>query len=480
MSMSNSSDLFSKIRKHFGEYAVDKKLASEYELAKLPRYVAEFLIAEFSQEHRDKDKDKDEWYKEVRDLISKHYYEPEEKEVVKHELTKNGKVKLIDELRVYVDINSGTHMGLIPSLNLVAIVPMDIADRFKNVLINGIWGLISLAITDTGDSNGKQVQLTDFQPFQVPDTDPGLFKEARKHFTFDEWLDTLINTIGLDPTMYGRRQKVLLIARLVSLAESNVNITEFGPKATGKTYMLRNVSNYVRIISGGTISPATLFYNLRTKVPGEIAMKDLVAFDEVSKVRFANPDEMVGKLKDYMDSMQYERGDKKVASDAGIAFLGNVQVEKKHEGGGYIPVEDLTYVLPEAMRDTALIDRIHALIPGWEMPKIQQSKYHLSKGYGIASDYFAEIMHIIRKDTMQGMVKDFVELSNNFTIRDEKALKRVASGMLKLLFPDGNIDRGDLQYVMDIVLEFRQRIRDWLFKIAPGEFSNDKLSIRIK
>lgn len=469
------SELFSKIRKSFGEYAVDKKLANEYELAKLPRYVAEYLIAELSHEYDN------DWKDKARELIGKYYHEPEEREVVKHELTKNGKVRIMDELRVYVDIESGMYIGLIPSLNLTAMVPMDIADKYKNVLINGIWGLISLAVVDTGD--GKEVQLTDFQPFQTADTDLALFKEARRNFSLDEWLDVLVNTIGLDPTMYSRRQKVLLLARLIPLVESNVNIAEFGPKATGKTYMLRNVSNYARIISGGIISPASLFYNLRTKVPGEIAMKDLVAFDEISKVKFTNPDDMMGKLKDYMDSMQYERGDKKVTSDASIAFLGNVQVEKRSNGNSgsvYVPVEDLTYVLPEVMRDTALIDRIHALIPGWEMPKIQQSKYHLSKGYGIASDYFAEIMHSMRKDAIQGIVKDMVDLSDNFTIRDEKAFKRVASGMLKLLFPDGNIDRRDLEYILNTVLEFRQRVRDWLFKVAPGEFSNDKLSIRIK
>jgi len=190
----------------------------------------------------------------------------------------------------------------------------------------------------------------------------------------------------LDPSVYSPRQKMVLLSRLVPVIECNTNMAEFGPRQTGKTYLYRNLSNYVRIISGGNVSPAVLFYNLRTRVPGELAVKDLVVFDEISKVKFSNPDEMMGKLKDYMESGMFERGDKKAQSDSSLVFMGNVTVEMGPEG--YIPIEDLTYVLPQHMRDSAFIDRIHGLIPGWELPKISQSKYHLSKGYGIASDYF--------------------------------------------------------------------------------------------
>jgi len=260
--------------------------------------------------------------------------------------------------------------------------------------------------------------------------------------------------------------------------EGNVNLAEFGPRQTGKTFLYRNLSNYVRIIAGGSISPAMLFYNLRTKAPGELAMKDVVVFDEVSKVRFPNPDEMVAKLKDYMESGFYERGDKKVTSDASIVLMGNVSVEQY--GGAYLPIEDLTYVLPEPMRDSAFIDRIHGLIPGWELPKISQSRYHLAKGYGIASDYFSEALHSMRKESLSRLVSEHVEFSENFKIRDEKAVKRISSGLIKLLFPNKEFSPPELSKILNLALEYRQSIRDWLHKIAPGEFLKEELKIKIR
>jgi ATP-dependent Lon protease len=360
---------------------------------------------------------------------------------------------------------------------------VDIVERNRAMLVNGMWGLITLKRVNPIEVWGREVSVavTDFKPFQAPETDPGIIREARGCFTLDEWVSVLINTVGLDPSVYSPRQRLLLLSRLVPLVEGNVNMVEFGPRQTGKTYLYRNVSNYARIISGGTVTPATLFYNLKTRVPGELAVKDVVVFDEVGKVRFPNPDEMMGKLKDYMESGQYERGDRRVSSDASLVFMGNVEVERdKTVEESYVPVEDLTYVLPEPMRDSAFIDRVHGLIPGWELPKISQSKFHLAKGYGIASDYFSEAIHTMRKTSLTGEVGKYVEFSSEFKIRDEKAVKRIMSGLIKLLFPDMQFDKSELELVANIALEYRQRIRDWLHLLSPGEYLKEKLSIKIK
>ena len=467
-----SSELYNKIKRYFGDYAVDKRLTYELELAKLPRYVAEYLISEFAGVYAD-------WEVKLREFIRRHYYEPEEKEVVKHKLVVDGMVKLIDELRVIVDIESGIHVGIIQALDIWAEVPVDIVERNRATLVTGMWGLITLKRAEPIEVFGRTIsaRVIDFHPFQSPDTDPGILEEARQYFTLDEWIEVLVNTIGLDPSVYSPRQRLVLLSRLVPIVEGNVNMAEFGPRQTGKTYLYRNVSNYVRIISGGTISPAVLFYNLRTRVPGELAVKDSVVFDEVSKVRFPNPDEMMGKLKDYMESGVFERGDKKVTSDASLVFMGNIAVEIGPEG--YVPVEDLTYVLPQPMRDSAFIDRIHGLIPGWELPKISQAKYHLSKGYGIASDYFAEVLHFMRKESLVGLISQHVELSENFKIRDERSVKRITSGLLKLLFPDKSFSKEELRRVVELSVEYRQRIRDWLHKIDPGEFPREKLYVEV-
>ena len=468
------SELYNKVRKIFGDYAVDKRLAYELELAKLPRYVAEYLISKFIGSGSN-------WEDELRKFVREHYHDPEEKEVVKHRLVLSGVVKIIDELRVIVDIESGTHIGVVQSLDIWAEVPVDIVKENRATLITGMWGLITLRRSnEVKEVFGRPIGavVADFNPFQSSDIDPKILEEARQYFTLDEWVEVLINTIGLDPDVYSPRQRMVLLSRLVPVVEGNVNMAEFGPRQTGKTYLYRNVSNYVRIISGGTISPATQFYNLRTRVPGELAVKDLVVFDEISKVRFPNPDEMMGKLKDYMESGVFERGDKKVTSDASLVFMGNIAVEMRPEG--YVPVEDLTYVLPEPMRDSAFIDRIHGLITGWELPKISQSKYHLSKGYGIVSDYFAEALHSMRKETLTGMISKHLEFSENFKIRDERSVKKIASGLVKLLFPDKTFDMSELRRVVDVAVEYRQGVRDWLHKVDPGEFPKEKLVVTVR
>jgi ATP-dependent Lon protease len=467
------SDLFNKVKKCFGDYAVDKRLVYELELTKLPRYVAEYLISEF--------KGSDSWEDKLRGFIREHYYEPEEKELVKHRLVTEGSVKVLDELRVIVDIETKTHIGILQTLDIWTEVPVDIVERNKTTLTTGMWGLITIKnMPWAKEVLGRPIGavVVDFTPFQSPEVDPGILEDARSCFTLDEWIDVLVNTIGLDPSVYNPRQKVILLSRLIPVIECNVNIAEFGPKQTGKTYLYRHLSNYVRIISGGTISSATLFYNLRTKVPGELAVKDLVVFDEISKVRFPNPDEMMGKLKDYMESGMFEKGDKKAVSDASLVFMGNIAVETTSEG--YVPVEDLTYVLPEPMRDSAFIDRIHGLLPGWQLPKISQSKYHLSKGYGIASDYFAEALHLLRKESLSLSISKHLEFSENFKIRDEKSVKKITSGLVKILFPDESFNRDELKRIVELAVEYRQIVRDWLHKVDPGEFPKERLVVTVR
>ena len=469
-----SARLFAKIQKVFGEYAVDKRIANSVELMRLPRYVVEYLIGEFIAKGGD-------WEEKLRKFVAKYYYEPKYKDLLLHKLTTEGAVKIIDELKVWVHPKTGKHYVILPSLAIRdAQILLEIVEKNPNVLTMGMWGLITLRYDPSAvdEEGATPIIVVDFIPFQAPAIDFNLFKEARREFTLEEWVDVLINTIGLNHERYSFRQKLVLLTRLVPLVEGNVNLMEFGSRATGKTYIYRHVSHYTRIFSGGNISPAVLFYNLRTKVPGEIATRDVVVFDEISKIRLTNPSEMMGKLKDYMESGHYERGDKRGVSTCSLVFMGNIEVELREEG--YVPVEEFTYALPKEMRDSAFVDRVHGIVPGWELPKIKQAKYHLSQGYGIASDYFAEILHEMRKESLVAKIGQHVEFSDNFTIRDERAVKKIASGLLKLLFSHGEWDKSELSLVMDIALEYRQRVREWLHILAPGEFPKERLSYRIR
>lgn len=473
-------EIFDKIREVFGDYAVDKSLMQTGEISKLPGFVAEFLMTEFSLKYSN------DWLERLRKFISEHYYEASEREYVKHKLIKEGRIEIIDELRIWVDLETGEYKAIIPSIGENDVrISKDFADKYPMTLINGMWGLIELEyspetarVDNKGNLIDNPVRVVNFMPFQAPTSDPEMLVEGRSNFTLEEWLDVLINTIGYNHKAYQNiRQKLILLSRLLPLVEENLHMVEFGPKATGKTYVFRNVSRYTRIIVGGTITPAGLFYNLRNGIPGEIAIRDAVIFDEIAKIRFPNPDEIIAKLKDFMESGQYERGKQKVTSGCSIVLIGNVEVEKRDNA--YVPIEDMTYILPKPMRDSALIDRIRGIIPGWDLPKIGKSRYYLSQGYGIALDYFSEALHTMRKETLIGEISKYIELSGNITIRDEKAIKKMLSAFIKLLFPNMEFDNSELKMITEYVIDLRKNVIDWLHKISPGEFPKEDIKFNI-
>ena len=472
--------LSSKVKSVFGDLAVDKKVASKSDFTMLPRYVVENLASRFAEKYGN------DYISKLQKFISKYYHEAKEREKILSDLMKFDKIIIMDELRVETDIYRKTYRAHLENLTLRnCMIDQTIVDEFENLLITGMWGLVTLRYAmdivpkdNHGNPLMTPVLVSDFQPFQCSYTDINLFKEARDEFTFDEWLDVLTNTLGLNPKVYDRRQKIILITRLLPLVERNYNLIEFGPRATGKTYLYRNSTHYVRIFAGGKISPAVLFYNIARKVLGEIGVKDAVVMDEISKVKFSNPHEMVGKLKDYMESGQYERGPKKAASGCSLVFMGNISVERD-ESGRFVPVEELTHILPEDMRDSALIDRIHGIIPGWELPKISKSGYHLSKEYGIASDYFSEVMHKMRNLSYTHIVDEEVVLVGDYTIREERSIKKTVSALIKLLLPNESFDKEELRAIVDIAAEYRKRVNDWLHILEPGEFPKKQFEYSI-
>lgn len=480
----SSHDLYRKIQVFFGDLAVNKRVASTKEYSMLPRYVTEYLVSEFLKEYGS------DYAGKLSEFVATHYREAKERDKVLHDLMNGIKVRLIDEVKVETDVVIENYRTHLMSLGLRdAMIAKHLVDRFEGLLMTGMWGLAELTYAPDlapRDAAGNPllvpVMITDFQPFQSPVSDPEIMMEARTGFSLEEWVDVLTNTIGLNHERYDLRQKLVLLTRLVPLVENNVSLLELGPRATGKTYVYRNVTYYTRIFSGGNVSPAVLFYNIARGSLGEIAVKDAVVFDEVSKIRFANPDEMMGKLKDYMESGHFERGPKKAYSTASLVFMGNIRVEFR--GKAYAPLEDIPYALPEQMRkDSAFVDRLNGIIPGWELPKISQSALHLSRGYGIASDYFAEFLHAMRKVSLEHIVEQEAEIVGNYSIRDEKSIKRLASGLLKLLAPDAmnrGLSREEVRTVVGLAVEYRNQVRELLHLIDPGEFPKERLSFRVR
>jgi len=467
--VNNMDAISAKLKSVFGDAVVRKDLILYSHIGRLPRFIAEYLIASICGDRID-----EKCLRRVSEIVERYYREPQEKERVKYELVRRGKVDIIAEIRVGKDVRSGLNYVELLSLPIHddIVIPDDIVERNPKLLEMGLWGKVTL---EYNPDREIRIVVTDFKPFQIAEIKLDKFIEGRKEFTTQEWIDVLISTIGYNPTLLNQRKKSLILTRLLPLVEENLNIIELGPRGTGKTYVFSNMSFYSRIFSGGKVSPAVLIWNLARDTPGEIPTRDCVVFDEVSKVRFHDAAEMMGKLKHFMASGEYERGKRKGSSGCSLAFLGNVNVS------GERPVEEFTYVLPEDMRDAAFIDRLHGFIPGWEIPKVGKAKVYLSRYYGFAVDYFSEIMHQLRKKVeFIAYINDHIEVVGTDKFRDEIAIKRIASGLLKLLCPHGEFTKDDLRLVMNIAIEYRQRIADWLHYMAPGEYDLIKLTYEFK
>jgi len=464
-----------KIKRIFGEVAVNKGLALRHEVARLPRFISEYLISKYCSAYTDLETA----FSKLAEVVSEKFPEPKDKDRIFYKLKRLGIIQLVDEFKVSVDLKRNLYLLHIPCLQIYdALADEGIIRKFERTL-SGMWGLGTLEyrpdLLENVNEKVSPILLIDIEPFQVYNIDVKRFVENRQEFSLNEWIDLIITTIGLNPNAYSPRQRLLQIARLIPLIEGNVNIMELGPRATGKTYLYRNLSHYTRIYSGGAVSPARLFFDARLRVVGDIATHDLIAFDEVSRIRFTNPDEMAGKLKDFMVDGFFERGTlKRAHSNCSLVFLGNIEKEE-------IAISDeIRRALPNIMRDSAFLDRIHGLIPGWEMPKIMRSEEHLAQGTGLAADYFAEIIHELRKESFRDIIDSHVEFGSNFTIRDEIAVRRLASGIIKLLFPNKEFDNAELKQVLTLSVEMRQYIVDELSKMSPNEFPRKYLEARVR
>lgn len=463
--------LSQKVRKVFPDLTVNKSHSHKHEASKLPRFISEYLISKYS----DRDGNlPEEGLQKIVSFISEYYPEHKDKEYLKHQAMQLGSVKILDEFSVVTDVKHQTHNMVIPVMGLRDVrIRSSLLLEHENLLRGGMWGIAKIVWDPEKEpkipNHPRNLLADEFIPFQVSRCDLDNFIAKREVFTTQEWIDLLINTVGLNPTMYDERTKILLLSRLIPLVETNVNLTELGPKGTGKTFLLRNISYYSRIISGGNVSPAVLFYHLVTKTPGLMALKDIIIFDEISKIRFSNPDEVMGKLKDYMESGNYERGPQQVHADASIVLVGNLPVKYGK------PRNKLIFdVLPEPMKDTAFLDRMHGLIPGWELPRIQRSEIHLSQDFGLVGDYFSEILHRLRSLDFQTYISNKLDFSEEVELRDEKAIIRISSGLLKLIHPTLNITQQDLRRIVDFAVEYRQIIVDQLHLMDP-EFKEKKL-----
>lgn len=470
-----------KLRRNFPDETVNKRLARVQQLDRLPKFISEYAVKELVGENEDPTA-----MTVLSNFVKQLYPEPKEKNRVLNEIMEKGSYTLLDEFRVTVDIKAGSKKVEIPSLGIKdAMIQPSVLEAHQSLLEAGMWGTAKLSyrpkVFDEEENQTPQtpVVVTEFSPLQYSNISLPDYKARREDFTLPEWIDALTQTLGMNPDAYNERTKILYLSRLIPLVENNVNLMELGPRNTGKSYLYKNISYYVRLFSGGPVSPAVLFYHQTFRTLGDLAVRDLVVFDEISRIDFKSQDEIMGKFKDFMESGEFERGQlKRARSNCSLMFQGNIEVE------GQVPAEDFSAVMPDCMKnDSAFAERVHGMVPGWEMPKIKQGDVHLCNGYGLVTDYFCEIMHELRKENFNYHIQAKVKLSaegDDVSIRDQRAVQRLASGMMKLLSPHDSGDPQALEIAVKTAVEYRQRIHDWLCTISPGEYHRKTLQYTIR
>lgn len=449
-------------REVYGDRVVDKLLANQEVLHRLPRYVAEYLIAKYVKPGNEQ-----QGIASIKERIRGRIPEADQKEVIKNRLLQSGAHVVIDHLEVETDLEEGCHWARVNCLHGEKLgIDARLVDQYPAALNGGLWGTINLTYEVARE---PRLAVAAFVPFQVARPDVEGFRAGRSRFTTEQWLRLLLRSAGYEPDALTPRQQWLLLARLVPLVERNVNLIELGPRGTGKTFLLRNVSPAVFTISGGRPSPATLFVNKQTGQTGILGNRKVIVFDEIAATTF-NDREVVATLKDYMESGEFSRGNRRFVSDASLVLTGNLDV------AGEAPRPDYTHLfeeLPSSLIDAAFLDRIHGYIPGWEIPKISQSS--LARGVGFVIDYFGEVLRELRADEVAKRF-DALRIEAPATVRDERGARRIASGMFKLLFPDGNASDDDVRTCLRFGVELRQRVHNQLIHIAPGEFSRRAIS----
>jgi ATP-dependent Lon protease len=454
-----------KAKDYYGEVVINKGLMGKagFGARAIPVYVGEWIVSQFM----DGDNLTEDGRNEIVNTVSKFLPQKADKNMILNRLMEQEDVRILDDFRVSVDLAHNTHDLSIPLLDVNnGMVQKDIIDKNPMLLKTGMWGLGTLRYVppDGEDVKKGQIWMVEFKAFQTPGVDLDYFRDSRKHFEIDEWIDLLVSSCQFNPEVHRLSQKLLLLSRIIPLVEPRVNIVELAPKGTGKSFVFDNISRYAAVVPGGKLSAPALFFNSNTKQIGLIPRYDVVVVDEIQKIHTDSSGEAMAGLKMYLESGRYRRatGDLGTA-ESGFVMLGNITL-----GINRLPLYESDGIfkeLPIALQESAFIDRIHGLIEGWFMPRV--SRNTPSRTLGFKGDFFSEVLHQLRVDLRYAeYVSQSLHLPQSEDMRDNKAISRLAEGFLKLLFPDLNLSENEfVSYCVNPAVRMRQQIRDELSKI---------------
>lgn len=455
-----------KLRANFDGKIVRKDLTKKIkEGANVPVYVLEFLLGQYCSS--DDEEVIEKGVQNVKRILADNFVRPDEAQKILSKLRSHGSHTVIDMITARLDMKRDTYVAEFSNLG-VSNIPLadEYPEKYDRLLCGGIWCIVQLdyEFVEEERNNGTPIQIRKLTPIQMPHIEMEELKNGRKAFSKVEWLDVLLRSIGMEPDTLSAREKWLLLTRMIPLVENNFNLCELGPRSTGKSHLYKEISPNSILISGGQTTVANLFYNMGRKTVGLVGLWDCVAFDEVAGIRFKDKDG-VQIMKDYMASGSFARGKEEKAASASMVFVGNIN----QSVDVLLKTSSLFDPFPLEMgTDTAFLDRMHCYLPGWEIPKFRPE--HFTNDYGFITDYMAEFIRELRREQYGDTLDRYFRLGRNLNQRDTIAVRKMIDGYLKLLYPDGEFSKEQLEEVLRISLEMRRRVKEQLKKLGGMEF----------
>jgi len=456
-----------KINDLFAGRVVRKDLTNRIKgNASVPTYVLEYLLGQYCA--TDDPQTIEEGVEMVKEIIARHFVHRDESQVVKSTIREQGSHRIIDKVSVKLNDKLDRYEASFANLGLkkVPILTTFIKTHPK-LLSEGVWSIITMGYTPAEGKDSSPWIIENLKPIQISSVDIEEFKALRKHFSKEEWIDLLMQTLGLNPDEFTNRSKLLQLARLIPFVENNYNLIELGPKGTGKSHVFSEFSPHGILISGGEVSKAKLFVNNSTGEIGLVGYWDVVTLDEFAGKSKKSDLGLVDIMKNYMANKSFSRGAHIMQAEASMVMIGNTDHSVPH----MLKHTDLFDALPRDYYDTAFLDRVHAYLPGWETQKLRNEMF--STDFGFIVDYLAEILKTLRKDDYTKSYLPFFDLSTTITTRDKTSVEKTFSGLVKIIYPHGEYDLEQAKELLDFAIECRKRVKDQLRKM--DETFNDEI-----
>lgn len=479
-------ELTSKILENFPGKIVRKDLTTLMKKgANVPTYVLEFLLGQYCS--TDDQDIIDAGIKKIKKVLSENYVRPDQSEYIKSKIRENGEYTIIDKISVVLNEREDKYIAHFTNLHIDPfVVSPDLVVHNEKLLLGGIWCILRIAYQKQEENEDEDLfgekkktkkkskydspfNIVSLKPIQMPNLDLNSIIEARKNFTKDEWIDLILRSAGYEPKELTQKQKMHYLLRMVPMVEKNYNLVELGPRGTGKSYIYSEISPYTILMAKGNTTVANMFYNMGRRRVGLVGNWDCIAFDEVGGMAGATM-EFVQTMKTYMANGNFALGVDSINADASIAFEGNTF----RTLADMIRTSHLFEPFPENFNsDSAFFDRINAYLPGWETPKLRESLF--TKGFGLISDCLSEYCHAMRKYDFTSNFLQYYSLNKKFNTRDDKAVTKTFSGLVKLIYPDENMTKEEVKELLEYAIEGRRRVKEQLKKMSPSEFNDVSL-----